>query len=134
MIQEAWNAVKLSTIQHCWNHTGIQAISPAPSSYPAHADPEHLGSHYVEEDWADALKGVMDVEGDTIKAVKAVEKLTSVLQTLKNELTKAMEELTTHRQIIGIPLTIDKILDPQEEKNIGEVTAYKDDNALVAEV
>ncbi|KAG1763079.1 hypothetical protein EDD22DRAFT_740967, partial [Suillus occidentalis] len=73
---------------------------------------EHLGSHYVEEDWADALKVVMDAEGDTIKAAEAVKKLASVacrqtglvvkipplakapqLQTLEDELTKSMEEL-----------------------------------------
>ncbi|KAG2335528.1 hypothetical protein BDR05DRAFT_859782, partial [Suillus weaverae] len=39
---------------------------------------EHLGNHYVEEDWTDALKAVMDAEGDNIKAAEAVEKLASV--------------------------------------------------------
>ena len=47
---------------------------------------------------------------------------------------KILQELTTRRRIIGIPLTIDEILEPQEEKNIGEVTAYEDDDAIVAEI
>ncbi|KAG0703277.1 hypothetical protein DFH29DRAFT_874538 [Suillus ampliporus] len=51
----------------------------------------------------DALKAVMDAEGDNIEAAEAAEKLAS-------------------------------ILNPQEEKNIGEVTAYEDDDAIVAEI
>ncbi|KAG2352744.1 hypothetical protein BDR07DRAFT_1466105 [Suillus spraguei] len=35
---------------------------------------------------------------------------------------------------IGAPLTVDDILDPQEEKNVGEVTAYEDGDAIVAEI
>ncbi|KAG1874054.1 hypothetical protein C8R48DRAFT_538897, partial [Suillus tomentosus] len=38
---------------------------------------EHLGNCYVEEDWMDALKAVMDAEGDNVKAAEAVEKLAS---------------------------------------------------------
>ncbi|KAG2358416.1 hypothetical protein BDR07DRAFT_1379460 [Suillus spraguei] len=56
------------------------------------------------------------------------------LNTLEHELMKSIEELTTRRQIIGAPLTADEILDPQEEKNVGEVTAYEDDDAIVAEI
>ncbi|KAG2065124.1 hypothetical protein BDR04DRAFT_1109063 [Suillus decipiens] len=75
---------------------------------------EHLGNRYVEEDWIDALKAVMDAEGDNIKAAEAVEKLASVacqrtglvvkilprtkapqLQALEHELIKSIEELTT---------------------------------------
>jgi hypothetical protein len=178
MAQEAWDAVEPSTIQHCWNHAGIQANSLAPSSHPPHADPgawniirqfadtddmtlpwaeaclkEHLGNTYVEGDWVDALKAVMDAEGDNIKAAETVEKLASVacrrtgltikiplltkspqLQTLEHGLTKSIEELTTRRRIIGTPLTVDEILNPQEEKNIGEVTVYEDDDAIVAEI
>ncbi|KAG2082598.1 uncharacterized protein F5147DRAFT_783247 [Suillus discolor] len=178
MAQEAWDAVKPSTIQHCWNHTGIQANSMAHSSHPAHADPgawkiihqfadidtmtlpqaeaclkEHLGNHYVEEDWMDALKTAMVVKGDNVKVAKAVKKLASVacqrtglvvkiqpltkapqLQTLEHELMKSIEELTIRRWIIGTPLTVDEILDPQEEKNIGQVTAYEDDDAIIAEI
>ncbi|KAG1865846.1 hypothetical protein DFJ58DRAFT_724240 [Suillus subalutaceus] len=158
MAQEAWDAVESSTIQHCWNHAGIQANSPAPSSHPPHADPgawsiirqfadtddmtlpqaeaclkEHLGNNYVEGDWVDALKAVMDAEGDNIKVAETVEKLAS-LQTLEHGLMKSIEELTTRRQIIGTPLSVDEILDPQEEKNIGEVTVYEDDDAIVAEI
>ncbi|KAF8558115.1 hypothetical protein OG21DRAFT_1405665 [Imleria badia] len=95
---EAWSAVTSTTIQHCWNHTGIQAAT-APSSHPAHADPgawaiirefatsetplplveaalqQHLRSRYVASDWSSALKAVMDAEGDTAQATEAVEKL-----------------------------------------------------------
>ncbi|KAG2367633.1 hypothetical protein BDR07DRAFT_1606055 [Suillus spraguei] len=44
------------------------------------------------------------------------------------------EEVTTRRRIIGAPLTVDEILDPQEEKNVGEPTAYEEDDAIVAEI
>jgi hypothetical protein len=95
----------------------------------------------------------MDAEGDNIKAAKTVKKLASVacrwtgltikiplltkspqLQTLKHGLMKSIEELTTWRWIIGTLLTVDEILNPQEEKNIGEVTVYEDDDAIVAEI
>ncbi|KAF8122901.1 hypothetical protein EV363DRAFT_1181549 [Boletus edulis] len=100
MATRAWSAVTSTTIQHCWNHTGIQA-NTAPLSHPAHADPgawaivrefatsdtslplvetalqEHLGSRYVASDWSLALKMVMDAEGDAEKASEAVEKLAS---------------------------------------------------------
>ncbi|KAG2352524.1 hypothetical protein BDR07DRAFT_1384182 [Suillus spraguei] len=56
------------------------------------------------------------------------------LNTLEHELMKSIEELTTRRRIIGGPLTADEILDPQQEKNVEEVTAYEDDDAIVAEV
>ncbi|KAG2359277.1 hypothetical protein BDR07DRAFT_1488389 [Suillus spraguei] len=89
------------------------------------------------------------------KAAETVEKLASVacrrtgltikiplltkspqLQTLEHKLMKSIEELTTRRRIIGTPLSVDEILDPQEEKNIGEVTVYvyEDDDAIVAEI
>ncbi|KAG1756386.1 uncharacterized protein EDB91DRAFT_1076432 [Suillus paluster] len=54
------------------------------------------------------------------------------LKTLERELMESVEELTTRRWIIGTPLTVDEILDPQEEKNIGEVTAYEDDDTIAA--
>ena len=99
MANSAWAAVMPSTIQHCWNHTGIQDES-APSLHPAHADPgawaivhqfatasdmtllqaemalqQHLGTRYITDHWNPALKAVMDSEGDVMQAVNAVEKL-----------------------------------------------------------
>ncbi|KAG2110645.1 uncharacterized protein F5147DRAFT_574491, partial [Suillus discolor] len=75
---------------------------------------EHFGDRYVEEDWTGALKAVMDMEGDNIKAAEAVKKLASAacrqtglvvkiqpltkapqLETLKHELMETVEELTT---------------------------------------
>ncbi|KAG2370287.1 hypothetical protein BDR07DRAFT_1386936, partial [Suillus spraguei] len=47
---------------------------------------------------------------------------------------KFTQELTTRRRIIGAPLTVDEILDPHEENNVGEATAYEDDDAIVAEI
>ncbi|KAG1864599.1 hypothetical protein C8R48DRAFT_672644 [Suillus tomentosus] len=95
--------------------------------------------------WCAALRKASHVQnlphtsGDNVKAAEAVEKLASAacqrsglavkiwpltkapqFQTLEHELMKSIEELTTWRRIIGTPLTVDKILHPQEEKNIGQ--------------
>ncbi|KAG2041219.1 hypothetical protein BDR03DRAFT_1007547 [Suillus americanus] len=64
----------------------------------------------------------------------AVNVLVISLQPLEHELIKSIEELTTWRRIIGAPLTADEIVDPQEERNTGEVSAYEDDDAIVAEI
>ena len=87
MATQAWIAVTSTTIQHCWNHIGIQPAT-ASSSHPVHADPgawaiicefatseiplpltetrlqHHLSSHYIASNWEAAPKAVMDVEGD----------------------------------------------------------------------
>ena len=100
MATQAWTAVTSTTIQHCWNHTGIQAAT-ASSSHPAHGNPgawaiirevaasemalplaetrlqQHLGGRYVASNWESALKAVMDAEGDAAQASAAVEKLAS---------------------------------------------------------
>lgn len=80
MAKEAWARVTPETIEHCWDHTGIQADSCnpsyAPTSHPTHADPrawsilhdfatndnmtlplaesqlqQLLGDSYVDEHW-----------------------------------------------------------------------------------
>ncbi|KIJ04375.1 hypothetical protein PAXINDRAFT_122841 [Paxillus involutus ATCC 200175] len=96
MAKEAWDAVDSTTIQHCWNHCGIQADSSpnirAPSSHPTHADPQQL--------WA------------SVKALKV------------------------RNRIIGTPMTIDEILAPREEAEIGATMHNFEggDKAIVAEV
>jgi hypothetical protein len=100
MAKEAWDKVTPETIQHCWNHTGIQGDpAQAPTSHPTHADPrawsilrdfatndnmslplaeaqlqELLGNSFVDDHWRPALTAVMNAEGDTVKACTAVEK------------------------------------------------------------
>ncbi|KIN95257.1 hypothetical protein M404DRAFT_166227 [Pisolithus tinctorius Marx 270] len=97
--KEAWDAVEPQTIQHCWEHTKIQAAE-APSSHPTHANPyawgilqdfaandsislpitetqlqQLLGKSYDDEHWQTALMAVMNAEGDAVQAMAVVNKL-----------------------------------------------------------
>ncbi|KIK96720.1 hypothetical protein PAXRUDRAFT_770069 [Paxillus rubicundulus Ve08.2h10] len=115
---------------------------------------EHLGTQYSAQDWGHALKVVMDAEGDTESTSEAVEVLTSAacphmgliikvlvltikapqLDLLEQSLLQSMDELKAHKCIIGAVPTINKILDPFPEKEIGESVHFEDNAAIVAEV
>lgn len=62
-----------------------------------------------------------------IKIPRLVNLKATQLETLEDDLMKSVEELQARRRI-------DEILDPSEEKCIGEATIYEDDDAIVAEI
>ena len=107
-----------------------------------------LGSFYTAGDWDPVLKIVMDAENDTEKALVQLDKLTvpifgcpigqltethvsqvpttptaSVdlpqLSEVERDLTMAVNDLRQHKRIIGSPLTLEELLNPVEEQEIG---------------
>lgn len=140
MATQAWSAITPTTIQHCWNHTGIQAAT-APLSHPAHADPgawaiirefatsemplplvetalqQHLGSRYIASDWSPSLKAVMDAEGDAAQATEAVEKL-------------ALATCTRSGLILKISVPKPPQLEALEDSLKGSISILKDRNRI----
>ncbi|KAI6110316.1 hypothetical protein EDD16DRAFT_1522324 [Pisolithus croceorrhizus] len=103
---------------------------------------ELLKDDYVYKHWQEAFNVIMEAEGDTVQAVEGVEKLAcSVLHctgltvripthsqsaappqlvALKESLSNSILILKSHNWIFGPPPMIDEILDPKEEKEVGE--------------
>ncbi|KAH7929555.1 DDE-domain-containing protein [Leucogyrophana mollusca] len=116
----------------------------------------HLGARYTDDDWHPALKAVMDAERDAVKANEAVERLAAAalrrtgltlkiparpqvqapqLVALEKDLMDSVENLKNRKRIIGQPPTVDEILAPVEEKEVGDsVHRFEGgDTAIVAE-
>ncbi|KIK12782.1 hypothetical protein PISMIDRAFT_18478 [Pisolithus microcarpus 441] len=108
-----------------------------------------LGNCYITNKWAPILKIVMDAEDDTPTALEGLNKVmnhifgcqitqiqnstiwtqTSTaaaqptlpqLSEAEQDLTKAVEDLKQHKWIIGMALTLEEMLNPVEEKEIGK--------------
>jgi len=102
-----------------------------------------LGNQYIVDDWKSALDAVMNVEGDVVQAQEALHKLASECQlphlTIKlphksppksatipqiteaeQELMESVKELVKCRQIIGSPPTLEDLINPVEEREIGD--------------
>ena len=124
-----------------------------------------LGSFYTAGDWDPVLKIVMDAENDTEKALVQLDKLTvpifgcpigqltethvsqvpttptaSVdlpqLSEVERDLTMAVNDLRQRKRIIGSPLTLEELLNPVEEQEIGG-SIYRfegGDSEIVAQV
>ena len=115
-----------------------------------------LSDSYVDKHWWAALMAVMNAEGDTKEASVAVEKLTAAathhtglvikipalrarplqLAGAKEEILKSVKNLKDHNHIFSTPITLDKLLAPREETEIGEERyQFEDDEvAIVMEV
>ncbi|KIO05783.1 hypothetical protein M404DRAFT_25076 [Pisolithus tinctorius Marx 270] len=98
-----------------------------------------LRDKYVYKHWQEAFNTVMGAEGDATQAVAGVEKLAQAalhhtgltikitprtdlpqLVALEEALSNSIKILKSCNQIIGLPPTIDEVLDPKEEREIGE--------------
>ncbi|KIJ40018.1 hypothetical protein M422DRAFT_257083 [Sphaerobolus stellatus SS14] len=126
----------------------------------------HLGSRYVEAEWRDAFKAVMDAEKDTLKALESIKRLTNKvikpsqpsnigavipntvwlplpaqapprhLVDLEKSLEESVIELKKRNRIIGTPLTLEEMLNPAEERVIGDA-CYRfegGDSEIIAQV
>ena len=120
----------------------------------------HLGDQYNDSDWRPALDAVMKAEGDVVQAQAAIHKLASQsqlprltvripcrshprhsntapqLDEAEKLLIDSVEELVRRKRIIGPPPTIEDLVNPIEEHEIGD-SPYQfegGDIEIVAEV
>lgn len=120
---------------------------------------KHLGAQYNVRDWQPALDAVMNAEGDIVKAQEALEKLSSTTQLprlmirlpplhlrhnhsepqiiqAENDLKDSVDELVKRKRIIGPPPTVEDLVNPIEEQEVGD-SQYRfegGDAEIVAEV
>jgi hypothetical protein len=120
---------------------------------------KHLGERYNTCDWHPALDAVMDAEDDTSRAQEAIHHLASKSQLprlviklprrleghessvsqivdVEKELMSSVEELVKRKRIIGCPPTFEELVNPIEEREVGD-SPYRfegGDAEIVAEV
>ncbi|KAI6046201.1 hypothetical protein EDC04DRAFT_2888348 [Pisolithus marmoratus] len=75
-----------------------------------------LNSCYITNKWAPILKIVMDAEDNTTKALTGLDQVMNDIFGLN----KAVEDLKQCKQIIGMALTLEEVLNPIEEQEIVE--------------
>jgi len=113
----------------------------------------HLGDRYTDSDWRPALKAVMDTEGDTDLALRAVNTLEKAafgrtglklripahqqklaqLSAAEQELMGSINGLKERKRIFGTLLTIDEILDPAEERDNGDLLNFEGGDKAIAD-
>jgi len=181
MARDAWNAIEQSTIQNCWNHTGILPTHPSPRTSIQSLPNNHaaawdlmrefattdlglpqaeerlktlLGDQYVDEDWRPMLCAVMEAEGNVETALNAIERLTKdtriappsrltitippraskltitippqpreiapQIASIEDELMASVAELKRRNRIVGEPIDLENLVNPREEREIGE--------------
>ncbi|KAF7966020.1 hypothetical protein HWV62_40475 [Athelia sp. TMB] len=90
MVNDAWEAISATTIQNCWNHTGIQGnlvMAPkTPATVALGAIPKQdkeawdllklrLGAWYTCDDWKPAFDAIFEAEDDTGAAITTINNL-----------------------------------------------------------
>ena len=94
---------------------------------------ECLGDQYIASEWNEPLDSALGAEGDVSAALAAVNAwcnkwvpdspvatIPDEHNNVEEELLELVAQLKAQRQIIGEPLTLDEMLDPVEEQEIGE--------------
>jgi hypothetical protein len=114
-----------------------------------------LGKHYIASEWTPALDAVLNAKGDVVAAINAVKKIAPAapqqrltiriparpskapqITELEEGLMRAVTDLQDRRHIIGTPPTLSELLDPAEEKEVGD-SPYRfegGDAEIIAEV
>lgn len=112
---------------------------------------KHLKEDYNEDEWRPAFDAVLSAENDPVSAVEAVTELMNShmntnpihtappsqndpkrleeLDETEKRLMEAVENLQGRRRIWGTALSLEELLNPIEEKEIGE-TAYNYPNGI----
>ncbi|KAF8427659.1 hypothetical protein L210DRAFT_3508850 [Boletus edulis BED1] len=99
----------------------------------------HLGNRYIDSDWQPALKAVMDAEGSTEVALKAIHDIENEakrrpgivirivpsshqdipqISEAETQLMQTVQNLKARNRIFGEPPTLGDLLEPPEEKEI----------------
>ena len=99
---------------------------------------ERLGNYYIANEWNESLDSVLRAEDDTSAALAALAALCKKwapdtpsepceaaetpdeCSEVEGELMGLVAELKARRCIFGKPCTLDELLDPEEEREIGE--------------
>ena len=99
---------------------------------------ERLGNDYIATEWNESLDSVLRAEGDTGAALTAlaalrnkwapdtpsesceVAKIPDECNKVEGELLDLVAQLKDRRRIFGEPCSLDELLDPEEEREIGE--------------
>lgn len=106
------------------------------------------GDGYVEEKWWPALKAVMDAKNDVLAALSTIKKIqlttssdTSLVtakvpqsQQAEQDLMESVAELKKRNRVHGNLLTLKELVDPLEEREIGEESLSCDDEEIVDQV
>ncbi|KAJ3514077.1 hypothetical protein NMY22_g14859 [Coprinellus aureogranulatus] len=145
LAEEAWDQVTPETIKHCWDHTrilsdncdvvGTDANSDVRQSPEAWAilrefavsnsmtlpDAENklkdvLGVRFNASDWKPALDAVLNAENDPIAASEALPPRAPQTLSAEEELMGTVGELRKRNRVFGVPLSIDELVDPVEER------------------
>ncbi|KAG2743487.1 hypothetical protein P692DRAFT_20745443 [Suillus brevipes Sb2] len=113
-----------------------------------------LGKRYIDSDWRPALKAVMDAEGDVEMASNAIDALMQAasrrtglkiriparsqqaaqLSSTEVALMQSVQELQARNRIFGTLPTIDELLDPAEERDKGEFSAFEGGDSSIADM
>jgi hypothetical protein len=113
----------------------------------------HLGERYTDSDWRPALKAVMDAEGDAEMALNAIDALMHAasrrtglkiripavcprpeqLTSAEVELMQSVDNLKARNRIFGKLPTVDELLDPAEERDMGEFSAFEGGDRAIAD-
>ena len=117
---------------------------------------KQLGDRYNERDWRPALDAVMNAEGDVMQAQEALHKLAAECRLprltirlppqsrpaipqiieAEQELMDSVKKLVERNRIIGPPPTLEDLVDPVEEREVGD-SPYRfegGDDEIMAEV
>jgi hypothetical protein len=116
---------------------------------------EILGTRYADADWMPAFKAVMDAEGDSDAATRAVEQLAQAasqrtglkiripmcrpplaqLTAIENEVATSLKDLKSRNRIFGEPPSLNDFLEPAEEQEVGDSLEFEGgDKDIVAAV
>jgi hypothetical protein len=96
-----------------------------------------LGDEYLASEWKEPLDAVLNAESSVEAALQALEELqhkygidtssqspntviTDQCTNLQNELLELVDDLKKRRRIIGEPRSLEEIVDPIEERKVGE--------------
>ena len=106
-----------------------------------------FGAGYIEETWIPALTAVMGAENDVSLALEAINKIRGPLKApsacatttqcaaLEADLAESVQNLKERKRIFGRVPTLNELLDPVEEQEVGEpMHAFEGDEDIVAQV
>ncbi|KAG2074203.1 hypothetical protein BDR04DRAFT_1126852 [Suillus decipiens] len=94
----------------------------------------HLHEHYVDSDWRPALKAISDAKGDTNIALNTINALAEAashhtadqLSSIEVDLIQSVNDFKAHNCIFGQLPTLEELLDPAEEREIGDCPIFEE--------